>query len=45
MAWRAAVRIDLNEAERNELEARARRRKTAQAEAMRAQIVLLSAEG
>ena len=44
-AWRAAVRIDLNEAERNELEARARRRKTAQADAMRAQIVLLSAEG
>ena len=45
MAWRAAVRIDLNEAERNELEARARRRKTARADAMRAQIVLLSAEG
>ena len=45
MAWRAAVRIELNEAERNELEARARRRKTARADAMRAQIVLLSAEG
>jgi DNA-binding CsgD family transcriptional regulator len=45
MAWRAAVRIDLNEAERNDLEARARRRKTARADAMRAQIVLLSAEG
>lgn len=45
MAWGAAVHIELNEAERNELEARARRRKTARADAMRAQIVLLSAEG
>jgi transposase len=45
MAWGAAVHINLNEAERNELEARARRRKTARADAMRAQIVLLSAEG
>ena len=45
MAWRAAVRIELNEAERSELQARARRRKIARADALRAEIVLLAAEG
>src|SRR3712207_9033432 len=45
MAGGAAVQIELNEAERSELEARARRRKIARADAMRAQIVLLAADG
>lgn len=45
MAWGAAVRIELTEAERAELEARARRRKIARADAMRAGIVLCAAEG
>ena len=45
MAWRAAVRIEVEEAERGELEARMRRRKIARADAMRAEIVLLAAEG
>ena len=45
MAWRAAVRIELDAAERSELQARARRRKIARADAVRAQIVLLAANG
>src|SRR5436853_6158734 len=45
MAWRSAVRIELDEAERCELEARTRRRKISRADAMRAEIVLLAAEG
>jgi transposase len=45
MGWRAAVRIELNEAERSELRARARRRKIARVDAMRAEIVLLAADG
>jgi hypothetical protein len=43
MPGRAAVRIELEEAERAELEARARRRKGFRADAMRAEIVLLAA--
>src|SRR5438876_8871701 len=45
MAWRSAVRIELDEAERRELEARTRRRKISRADAMRAEIVLLAADG
>src|SRR5512144_1862162 len=45
MAWGAAVRIELSDAERSELQARARRRKIARADAMRAEIVLLAADG
>ena len=45
MGWGAAVRIDLTDAERSELQARARRRKIARADAMRAEIVLLAAAG
>ena len=45
MAWRSAVRIELDEAERCELEARTRRRKISRADAMRAEIVLLAADG
>ena len=45
MAWPAAVRIELSNAERQEVEARARRRKTARGDAMRAAIVLLAADG
>src|SRR5512147_1971047 len=45
MAWGAAVRIELSDAERGELQARARRRKIARADAMRAEIVLLAADG
>jgi transposase len=45
MRGRAAVRIDLADAERSELEALTRRRKTARADAMRAEIVLLAAGG
>jgi transposase len=45
MAWRSAVRIELDEAERCELEARTRRRKISRADAMRAEIVLLAANG
>jgi transposase len=45
MAWGAAVRIELEDAERGELEARTRRRKIARADAMRAEIVLLAANG
>lgn len=40
-----AVQVDLSEAERAELTARLRRRKVARADAMRAEIVLLAAEG
>ena len=40
-----AVRIELSEAERVELEARLRRRKVARGDALRAEIVLLAAEG
>jgi hypothetical protein len=45
MAGPAAVRIVLSELERGELEARARRRKIARADAVRAEIVLLAADG
>ena len=45
MGWGAAVRIELEDAERSELQARARRRKIARADAMRAAIVLLAADG
>jgi transposase len=45
MAGRAAVRIELGDAERAELEARARRRKISRADSMRAEIVLLAATG
>lgn len=45
MAGRAAVRIDLQEHERAELAARLRRRKVGRADAMRAEIVLLAADG
>ena len=45
MGWGAAVRIELNDAERSELQTRARRRRIARADAMRAEIVLLAADG
>lgn len=45
MGWGAAVRIELDDAERSELEVRVRRRKIARADAMRAEIVLLAASG
>jgi transposase/DNA-binding CsgD family transcriptional regulator len=45
MTGPAAVEIVLSERERGELEARARRRKIARADAMRAEIVLLAADG
>src|SRR5919202_997090 len=45
MAWGAAVRIVLSEGERHALEARSRRRKIARADALRAGIVLLAADG
>ena len=45
MAWRSAVGIELDEAERCELQARTRRRKISRADAMRAAIVLLAADG
>jgi transcriptional regulator with XRE-family HTH domain/DNA-binding CsgD family transcriptional regulator len=45
MPGRAAVRIELTGAERAELEARARRRKSLRADALRAEIVLLAASG
>jgi DNA-binding NarL/FixJ family response regulator len=45
MGWGAAVRIELTEAERAELEARSRRRKIARADAMRAEIVLCASDG
>src|SRR5512134_1982466 len=45
VGWGAAVRIELNDTERSELRARARRRKIARADAMRSEIVLLAADG
>ena len=45
MTGPSAVEIVLSEKERFELEARVRRRKTARADAMRAEIVLLAADG
>jgi transposase len=45
MRGRAAVCIELSEAERAELASRLRRRKVARADALRAEIVLLAAEG
>src|SRR4051794_41911576 len=45
MATPKAVRIELTEGERAELQARLRRRKVARGDAQRAEIVLLAAEG
>ncbi|MGH8164350.1 MAG: IS630 family transposase [Rhodanobacteraceae bacterium] len=45
MAGRSAVRIEVDDAEGAELEARARRRKSLRGDAMRAEIVLLAAAG
>jgi transposase len=45
MGWARAVAIVLSEAERSELQLRARRRKTSRGDAMRAGIVLLAADG
>ena len=45
MAGQMAIRIELNNDERAELASRLRRRKVARAEAMRAEIVLLAADG
>jgi transposase len=45
MAWGPAVRIELTDAERSELETRTRRRKVSRGDAMRAEIVLLAADG
>jgi transposase len=45
MGWSAAVGIALDAAERGELEQRARRRKTSRGDALRAEIVLLAADG
>jgi len=45
MGWSAAVGIALDAAERGELERRARRRKTSRGDALRAEIVLLAADG
>jgi transposase len=45
MAGRAAIHIELSEDERAELSTRLRRRKVARADAMRAEIVLLAADG
>jgi DNA-binding CsgD family transcriptional regulator len=45
MTGPAAVAIVLSDRERGELEARVRRRKIARADAMRAEIVLLAADG
>src|SRR3712207_3424561 len=45
MAWSAAVGIALDAAERGELERRARRRKTSRGDALRAEMVLLAADG
>jgi Homeodomain-like domain len=43
MAWGAAIRIESDDADRSELEARTRRPKIAHVDAMRAEIVLLAA--
>ena len=45
MTGPAAVEIVLSESERSELEARVRRRKIARADATRAEIILLAADG
>jgi transcriptional regulator with XRE-family HTH domain len=45
MGWGAAVRIELSAEERRELGARSRRRKISRADALRAGIVLLAADG
>ena len=45
MAGRSAIAIELSETERAELASRLRRRKVGRGDAMRAQIVLLAAEG
>ena len=45
MAWGAAFWIELTEAVRADLDARARRRKIARADAMRAEITLCAANG
>ena len=45
MGWSAAVGIALDAAERGELERRARRRKASRGDALRAEIVLLAADG
>ena len=45
MAGRSAVCIELSADERTELSSRLRRRKVARTDAMRAEIVLLAAEG
>src|SRR5687768_5334640 len=45
MGWGTAVRIELSDEERRELEARSRRRKISLADAQRASIVLLAADG
>ena len=45
MARGPAVKIILGDSERSELEMRARRRKIARADAVRAEIVLLAADG
>jgi hypothetical protein len=45
MPYRVPTALDLNEAERTEFGSRARRRKTAQALAHRARIVLQAAAG
>jgi transposase len=45
MAWGAAVRIELTEAEQLELKVRSRRRKIARADATRAEIILCAADG
>ena len=45
MGWQAAVAIELSDTEQTELQGRARRRKISRADATRAEIVLLVAEG
>ena len=45
MAGSSAVKIVLGDGERSELEMRVRRRKIARADAVRAKIVLLAADG
>jgi hypothetical protein len=45
MASPKAVRVELSEDERTELQARLRRRKIARGDALRAEIVLLAADG
>lgn len=45
MAWGQAVRIELSDEERIELQTRIRRRKIARGDAMRAELILLAADG